>query len=715
MSVQWFVSSDGGKTYQAIPGTASSTPTSGDLAYSALASSTLTLSDVQALQSGDLYEATFTNYGGSTTTSAAKLTVTPPPKANAQTVSVAHGSKGDSFTLSGSDPNLTSPGFTFAIAGQTGGGTITLNDAKTGAVTYVPAANFQGKDTFTFTVTDADGTSDPATVTLNVAAGTPAAAAQTVPVAHDSTGTAFKLSGTDPDSPALSLTYAIGAGPSHGKLSGTVPNLTYTPSTGYQGSDSFTFTASNGTNPSSPATVTLNVAAGTPTANAQTVPVSHDSPGMAITLTSTDDNAPALAETYSFSQPSHGTVAVSGPAGSPTVIYTPAAGYHGTDSFTFTASNGTNASGSATVTLNVATGTPTAAPQSVGVAEGSTAGITLGGSDGDNPALTLTYAVATQPSHGTLSGTAPNLTYTPNAGYVGPDSFTFTANNGTNTSGSAKVSLTVNPPSVAAVSGTVGVSWGTSGAATLQTNADGLRLLPSGRNTDLPWSGINRLSITLSQPETLSASDVAVTGINVASYGAVTLSGSGTSYTITLGQPISAADRVTITIGNASISTFTRRLDVLPGDVNDDGLVNAQDTTIEHNAMLGQYHPRPDLLRHRRQRRDRPHRLLAREGAGQHQAAAPQLVTDHPRELAHDLANPSRPSGPRPAVGRGVPRRPDHLDRPDDHLDGARVHRLLRREPRQQHRRDGRRHRRRRRAGGWTRPHQSAESELIAR
>ncbi len=236
----------------------------------------------------------------------------------------------------------------------------------------------------------------------------------------------------------------------------------------------------------------------------------------------------------------------------------------------------------------MATGTPTANAQSVGVTEGSTAGITLGGSDGDNPALTLTYAVATQPSHGTLSGTAPNLTYTPNAGYVGPDSFTFTANNGTNTSGPAKVSLTVSPPSVAAVSGTVGVSWGTSGAATLQTAGDGLRLLPSGRNTDLPWSGINQLSITLSQPETLSASDVTVTGINVASYGAVTLSGSGTSYTITLAQPISAADRVTITIGNASIATFTRRLDVLPGDVNDDGAVNAQDTTIEHNAVLGQ-------------------------------------------------------------------------------------------------------------------------------
>ena len=46
--------------------------------------------------------------------------------------------------------------------------------------------------------------------------------------------------------------------------------------------------------------------------------------------------------------------------------------------------------------------------------------------DGD----TLTYSVSTGPSHGTLSGTAPYLTYTPAANYNGSDSFTFKANDG---------------------------------------------------------------------------------------------------------------------------------------------------------------------------------------------------------------------------------------------------------------------------------------------
>ena len=148
------------------------------------------------------------------------------------------------------------------------------------------------------------------------------------------------------------------------------------------------------------------------------------------------------------------------------------------------------------------------------------------------------------------------------------------------------VPVTVTPAVVATVSGTVGVSWGTSGTATLQTNADGLRLLPGGRNTDLPWLGINKLTIALSQSQTLLPGDIKVTGVNLASY-AFTVSGSGTSYTITLLTPINAADRVTVTIGNANITTFTRRLDVLPGDFNDDGVVNSADLVGVRNQYLG--------------------------------------------------------------------------------------------------------------------------------
>ncbi len=509
-----------------------------------------------------------------------------PPIANAQSVNVPHNSAGTGITLTGSDPNTPPHSLTYSIVANPTHGTLSGFNASTGAVTYKPNAGYYGPDSFTFKDNNGTADSNTASVSLTVAAATPTANAQSVSVAHN-TATAVTLTGTDgDDNPALSLTFNHGNA-AHGTLSGTGANLTYTPSAGFHGADSFTFTTSNGQNTSSTATVTLNVAVGTPTANAQSVNVAHDSAGTAITVTSTDDDTPALTQTFAFTQPSHGTVTVSGPAGSPTVTYKPTTGYHGSDSFTFTDSNGTNISAAATVTLNVAVGTPMANAQTVSTPENTALGIALTSTDDDAPPLTLTYTLVTGqgPTNGMISNFNPStgtLTYTPNAGFHGSDTFEFTVGNGTNVSSPAVVTINTSAVAQAGITA-VSADWGTSGTIALQTAADGLRLLPAGRNTDLPWYGIKKLEITLSQPETLSPSDVNVTGINVANYGPVTISGSGTNYTITFAQGITTADRVTVTIGNAGIATFTRRLDVLPGDVNDDGTVNAQDLVLVRN------------------------------------------------------------------------------------------------------------------------------------
>jgi hypothetical protein len=147
--------------------------------------------------------------------------------------------------------------------------------------------------------------------------------------------------------------------------------------------------------------------------------------------------------------------------------------------------------------------------------------------------------------------------------------------------------LSVNPASVASA----GVLWGTSGNAALVTQSDGLRLLPAGRTKDISWLGINRLTITLDGAVALSANDVNVTGIAVANYGPVTISNEGASYVIMLAQPISAAERVTVRINNPNVIGYTRRMDVLPGDVNDDGFVNSTDATLTRAKSLGQTVP----------------------------------------------------------------------------------------------------------------------------
>jgi hypothetical protein len=88
-------------------------------------------------------------------------------------------------------------------------------------------------------------------------------------------------------------------------------------------------------------------------------------------------------------------------------------------------------------------GAPSALAQVVSVNEDTTAAITLGGTDAEGQPLSFT--LLSSPSHGTLGGGAPSLTYTPGANYNGPDGFTFRVNDGTFNSRAAAVSIDVSP------------------------------------------------------------------------------------------------------------------------------------------------------------------------------------------------------------------------------------------------------------------------------
>jgi hypothetical protein len=85
----------------------------------------------------------------------------------------------------------------------------------------------------------------------------------------------------------------------------------------------------------------------------------------------------------------------------------------------------------------------TADNKSVTTNEDAAAPITLSGSVGNGG--TIGFTVFSQPAHGTLTGAAPNLTYTPAPDYNGPDSFTYAATYDGAHSPPATVSITVNP------------------------------------------------------------------------------------------------------------------------------------------------------------------------------------------------------------------------------------------------------------------------------
>ena len=190
-------------------------------------------------------------------------------------------------------------------------------------------------------------------------------------------------------------------------------------------------------------TITVSAVNDVPVATAQSVTTDEDT-AKAITLAGTDVEGATLTYTVVM-QPTKGVL--SGTA--PNLTYTPNTNVNGTDSFTFTVNDGTLDSAAATVSITVGAvnDVPAATAQSVTIAEDTAKAITLAGTDVEGAALT--YTVVAQPTKGVLSGTAPNLTYTPNANVNGIDSFTFTVSDGTLDSAAATVTMTLAVANVA--------------------------------------------------------------------------------------------------------------------------------------------------------------------------------------------------------------------------------------------------------------------------
>lgn len=306
-----------------------------------------------------------------------------------------------------------------ATADATGAWSLTLDSAY----------NTNG-NTLTATATDAtNGTSQLATsYTIANAASAPVADNATASTNED-TAITLALSATDTDS--TTLTYAIAANPTHGTLStpSATGSVTYTPTADYEGPDSFTFTASDGalTSNAGTVTITINAVADAPSVPSPPTATLDEDTLTNIALTATDPDSTTL--TYSIAtSPTHGTITT--PSTSGAVTYTPTADYNGSDSFTYSVSDGalsTTATATITVTpVDEPNATPTAGNVTVYAADDLSATFSLAGADADTDD-TLTYSYAgTSALSGTLTGTAPDLTYTP-AGIVrSGESFTYT-------------------------------------------------------------------------------------------------------------------------------------------------------------------------------------------------------------------------------------------------------------------------------------------------
>jgi RHS repeat-associated protein len=339
------------------------------------------------------------------------------------------------IALSGSD--VDGNALTYTIVRSPAKGTLSGTAPN---LTYTPNLNATGTDSFTFKVNDGLADSPVATVLVDIRGvnQAPAAIAQTV-IADEDTARAITLSGSDADGNAL--THVVVTAPSKGLLSGTAPNLTYTPNPNVHGTDSFTFKVNDGIEDSPVATVAITVRPvnDAPLAVAQTVAVASGA-ARSITLAGSDVDGDAL--TFAVVTPPTKGV-LSGTA--PNLTYTSNPNATGADNFSFKVNDGRVDSPVATMAIDLRGGNraPVAVSQTVGTDAGTPKAIVLSGSDADGDALT--FSVATPPTKGVLSGTAPNLTYTPNPNATGPDGFAFRVNDGVVDSTVAQVAIDIGP------------------------------------------------------------------------------------------------------------------------------------------------------------------------------------------------------------------------------------------------------------------------------
>jgi hypothetical protein len=151
---------------------------------------------------------------------------------------------------------------TYSIVANGTRGVATVTDAATGAFTYVPNANENGADSFTFRANDGKDDSNVATASVTITAvdDPPVAAAGTAAVAAGAS-VSGTLQATDVDSAALVYSLVSNGAKGTAAITNAASGAyTYTANAGSSGTDTFSFKASDGTSDSGSATITVTIA-----------------------------------------------------------------------------------------------------------------------------------------------------------------------------------------------------------------------------------------------------------------------------------------------------------------------------------------------------------------------------------------------------------------------------------------------------------------------
>ena len=363
------------------------------------------------------------------------------------------------------------------------GGTVVMN--ADGSFVYAPAADYNGPDSFQYTVADGNGGEATGRVAIVVAPVNDAPIAVDDPISGtEDTGVTGNLlaNDSDPDADALTVSSTGTFSTAEG---GTVTldadgSFNYTPPSDFNGLDTFTYTIADGNGGTATAAARIDLL---PVNDA---PVAVDdaisaTEGVATRGNLLDNDLDPDGDTLTVTTTGILTTTAGGRvqiADDGTFNYAATSGFLGTDSFSYTVTDGAGGSATATATVTVAAANqaPVAVDDSLVIAVNSSASSDLlaNDTDPDGDALAIadpgTFATA---QGGTVMLSADGtFDYKPLDGFRGTDSFTYTIEDGRG--GRASATLTVSiVPSGSALQGTPGndVLIGTSGDDTLNGNA----------------------------------------------------------------------------------------------------------------------------------------------------------------------------------------------------------------------------------------------------
>ena len=310
----------------------------------------------------DSFTYTISDGNGGTATATVNVTVTDvsnnDPVADDDSATVAEDGEVDIAVLDG-DTDADDDALTVESVTQGANGAVSIN--ADGTVKYIPTANFNGEDTFSYSVSDGKGGTDSAAVMVTVSSvnDNPTAVDDTATVKEGTDATVIDVLANDGIAPDTdeTLTITETSDPAYGTVSIAEggASLSYQPDADYAGGDTFTYTVSDGNGGTATATVTITVDSVNtkPVAVGDTYSTDVDTPLLVaapgVLANDSDDDGDAMTVNL-VTNPTHGSLMLY-PDGSFT--YAPEAGYAGPDSFEYSVSDGKVNSDTAVVGLTV--------------------------------------------------------------------------------------------------------------------------------------------------------------------------------------------------------------------------------------------------------------------------------------------------------------------------------------------------------------------------